>query len=96
VEQRRGVCQDFTHFTLACLRSLGLTARYVSGYLAAPDTGTRAHAWLALWLGDDSWIDLDPTFNRLGPLGHITLAVGRDYDDVALSAATSTTTAAAA
>jgi transglutaminase-like putative cysteine protease len=85
LERRRGVCQDFAHLALACLRSHGLPARYVSGYIAKPGSHrtARSHAWLALWLGDDSWLELDPTLGRIGPLGHITLAWGRDYDDVA-------------
>jgi transglutaminase-like putative cysteine protease len=85
LQRRRGVCQDFAHLALACLRSHGLPARYVSGYLAKPGghAATRSHAWLALWLGGDSWLELDPTLGRVGPLGHITLAWGRDYEDVA-------------
>lgn len=89
VERRRGVCQDFAHFTLACLRSVGLSARYVSGYLAhASDAASnksaaRSHAWVELWLGGDRWLGVDPTLGRIGPLAHVTLARGCDYDDVA-------------
>jgi len=87
---RRGVCQDFAHFQLSCLRSLGIPARYVSGYLStrpAPGqarlTGADAsHAWVSVFCGDDGWIDLDPTNNQYPGDRHIVLAWGRDYDDV--------------
>ena len=87
---RRGVCQDFAHLMIGCLRSLGLAARYVSGYLRTiPPPGRprlvgadASHAWLAAWTGGD-WLDLDPTNDCLPGLDHIVLAWGRDYDDVA-------------
>ncbi len=88
--ERRGVCQDFAHLQIACLRSLGLPARYVSGYLLTrPPPGKEklvgsdaSHAWLAVWCPGHGWVDLDPT-NNLIPAGeHITLAWGRDYGDV--------------
>lgn len=90
LQNRRGVCQDFAHLMIGCLRSIGLAARYVSGYLRTlPPPGKprlvgadASHAWLAAWIGD-SWLDLDPTNNCLPGLDHITLAWGRDYDDVA-------------
>ncbi len=90
LENRRGVCQDFAHLMIGCLRSIGLAARYVSGYLRTlPPPGKprlvgadASHAWLAAWIGD-AWLDLDPTNNCLPSLDHITLAWGRDYDDVA-------------
>lgn len=87
---RRGVCQDFSHLTIACLRALGLAARYVSGYLLTePPPGQprligadASHAWVALWCPGLGWIDVDPT-NAMQPgAGHITLAWGRDYADV--------------
>lgn len=87
---RRGVCQDFAHLGLACLRSLGLAARYVSGYLETlPPPGQprltgadASHAWLAVYVPDLGWTDFDPT-NDLIPAGrHVTVAWGRDYDDV--------------
>ncbi|MCS7024223.1 MAG: transglutaminase family protein [Bryobacteraceae bacterium] len=82
---RRGVCQDFAHVMIAMLRSLGLAARYVSGYLrsGAQYTGAEAsHAWVSLFVPSSGWIDLDPT-NRVIPTdGHLTLAWGRDYQDV--------------
>lgn len=87
---RRGVCQDFAHFQLACLRSLGLAARYVSGYLSTvPPPGTprlvgadATHAWVSLFCGDAGWVDLDPTNNQVPGERHVLLAWGRDYDDV--------------
>lgn len=87
---RRGVCQDFAHVALACLRRLGLPARYVSGYLRtrrAEDTdGLRgadaSHAWIALFCPGHGWIDLDPTNDLLPDLEHVTVAWGRDYTDV--------------
>lgn len=89
-KNRRGVCQDFVHFQLACLRSYGLPARYVSGYLetdAPPGQpklrGTDAsHAWVGFFCPGIGWIDLDPTNNCLPSLRHITIAWGRDYGDV--------------
>jgi transglutaminase-like putative cysteine protease len=88
--QRRGVCQDFAHLQIACLRAMGLPARYVSGYLeTVPPPGRpklvgadASHAWLQLWCGDTGWIDLDPTNNLLPTERHITLAWGRDFADV--------------
>jgi transglutaminase-like putative cysteine protease len=96
--QREGVCQDFAHLLIGALRSAGLAARYVSGYLltAAPDDGAlgapwlgadASHAWVALWcpLADGSasaWLELDPTNNVRPAAGHVRLAVGRDYGDV--------------
>ena len=89
-QKRRGVCQDFAHVEIACLRSLGLAARYVSGYLQTnPAPGqTRlvgadaSHAWVALYCPGDGWIDADPTNNNLPAFQHLTLAWGRDYGDV--------------
>jgi transglutaminase-like putative cysteine protease len=89
-EHRRGVCQDFAHFQIACLRSLGLAARYVSGYLCSsapagrdPLVGADAtHAWLSVFCPEHGWIDVDPTNNQLPSDSHIVLAWGRDYDDV--------------
>jgi transglutaminase-like putative cysteine protease len=89
-EKRWGVCQDFAHLQIGCLRSLGLAARYVSGYLRTtppPDRprliGTDAsHAWLAVYCGEAGWIDVDPTNNVLVSSDHITVGWGRDYYDV--------------
>jgi transglutaminase-like putative cysteine protease len=88
---RKGVCQDFSHLAISCLRSLGLAARYVSGYLETtppPDKpkmvgADASHAWIPLFIPDRGWIDLDPTNNILPGEAHITLAWGRDYSDVA-------------
>lgn len=89
---RRGVCQDFAHLEIACLRSLGVPARYVSGYLLThPPEGKErlvgadaSHAWLAVWCPDHGWVDLDPTNNLVVSEEHITVAWGRDYSDVSL------------
>jgi transglutaminase-like putative cysteine protease len=87
---RRGVCQDFAHLQVGCLRSLGLPARYVSGYLVThPVPGQprlvgadASHAWLSVWCPRLGWVDLDPTNGVLPSLRHVTLAWGRDYGDV--------------
>jgi transglutaminase-like putative cysteine protease len=86
----RGVCQDFAHVQIACLRALGLPARYVSGYLVTrPPPGKprlvgadASHAWLAAWTGEHGWIPLDPTNDVVPGEQHITVAWGRDYSDV--------------
>jgi transglutaminase-like putative cysteine protease len=88
--QRRGVCQDFAHLQIACLRSLGLAARYVSGYLRTdPLPGKTAligadatHAWLSVFCPGLGWVDVDPTNNQIPGDAYILLAWGRDYDDV--------------
>lgn len=87
---RRGVCQDFAHLEIGCLRSLGLSAQYVSGYLlTAPPPGQprlvgadASHAWLSVYCPGCGWIDVDPTNNKIPSTEHITLAWGRDYGDV--------------
>ena len=88
---RRGVCQDFAHLMIACLRSLGLAARYVSGYLCTrPPAGKprlvgmdASHAWVSVFVPPGMWVDLDPTNNQPSAETHITTAWGRDYHDVA-------------
>jgi transglutaminase-like putative cysteine protease len=83
---RRGVCQDFAHVMIGCLRSLGLSARYVSGYLRTDDDGIGAqasHAWLSVFCPGFGWLDLDPTNDVLPSTRHVTLGWGRDYSDVA-------------
>jgi len=87
---RAGVCQDFAHLEIALLRELGLAARYVSGYLRTiPPPGQprrvgadASHAWLSVYCGSAGWIDFDPTNNLLVGPDHVTVAWGRDYDDV--------------
>lgn len=89
--QRSGVCQDFAHVFIAACRSLGLAARYVSGYLLTrPPEGVpklvgadASHAWAELWCPEQGWLALDPTNAVPAGLDHVTLAWGRDYDDVA-------------
>ena len=84
-EHKRGVCQDFAHVMIACLRSAGLAARYVSGYLVpAPGVvGAQAsHAWVSVYEPGAGWIDFDPTNDVTPSTGHVTLAWGRDYSDV--------------
>lgn len=87
---RKGVCQDFAHLAISGLRSLGLAARYVSGYLETlPPPGKpklvgadASHAWLSIFVPGSGWVDLDPTNNLIPGERHITLAWGRDYGDV--------------
>ena len=91
VERRSGVCQDFAHLLLACLRGHGLAARYVSGYLATePPPGhdrvvgaDASHAWVEVWLGGTTWRAVDPTNDVRVTDRHVTVARGRDYGDVA-------------
>jgi transglutaminase-like putative cysteine protease len=88
--KRRGVCQDFAHIQIACLRSLNLAARYVSGYLRTyPPPGKprlvgadASHAWVSAYCPGAGWLDMDPTNNLVPSDGHVTLAWGRDYGDV--------------
>ncbi len=90
MQRREGVCQDFARVAIACLRSQGLAARYVSGYLATePPPGRErvigadaSHAWAAVWLPGGHWLPFDPTNDKLVDERHVTLAWGRDYDDV--------------
>jgi transglutaminase-like putative cysteine protease len=88
--KRRGVCQDYAHLAIACLRSLGLAARYVSGYLETlPLPGQEklkgaddSHAWFSVFLPEAGWMDFDPTNNQIPQNQHITTAWGRDFGDV--------------
>jgi transglutaminase-like putative cysteine protease len=85
LQGRRGVCQDFAHVMIGALRSLGLAARYVSGYLrsGAEFQGAEAsHAWVAVFVPGYGWLNLDPTNDVIPSDGHVTLAWGRDYGDV--------------
>lgn len=89
-KKRRGVCQDFAHVQIACLRSIRLAARYVSGYLRTfpPPGKTRligadaSHAWLSVYSKGAGWLDVDPTNNVAPTDGHVTVAWGRDFGDV--------------
>ena len=89
---RSGVCQDFAQVMIGCLRSIGLAARYVSGYLCTdPPPGEprllgadASHAWAGVWCPESGWIDLDPTNDMLADTRHVTLAIARDYSDVPL------------
>jgi transglutaminase-like putative cysteine protease len=90
LRSRRGVCQDFAHLQVACLRSLGLPARYVSGYIRTyPPPGKprligadASHAWTSVYCPGVGWLDVDPTNNLIPSESHVTLAWGRDYGDV--------------
>ena len=89
-DKRAGVCQDFAHLTLACLRTHGLAVRYVSGYLATtPPPGKErmvgadaTHAWAAVWIPDGGWLAVDPTNDQWVDDRYVTVAWGRDYADV--------------
>lgn len=90
LRERRGVCQDFTHLEIACLRSLGLAARYISGYiLTMPPPGQprlvgadASHAWVSVYCPELGWVDLDPTNDLLVDTQHVTVAWGRDFSDI--------------
>ncbi|MGZ8191270.1 MAG: transglutaminase family protein [Methylococcaceae bacterium] len=87
---RRGVCQDFAHLAIGCLRSYGIAARYISGYVeTVPEPGQQrligadaSHAWFSVYIPGTGWLDFDPTNNKLPLDQHITLAWGRDFADV--------------
>jgi transglutaminase-like putative cysteine protease len=89
-KKRRGVCQDFAHLQISCLRSIGLAARYVSGYLRTYQPAGKprligadaSHAWVSAYCPGTGWMDVDPTNNLVPSDGHVTLAWGRDYGDV--------------
>jgi transglutaminase-like putative cysteine protease len=91
LRHRKGVCQDFAHLAIACLRMQGLAARYVSGYLETiPPKGKErlvgadaSHAWFSVYVPHQGWIDFDPTNAQIPAEQHITAAWGRDYADVA-------------
>jgi transglutaminase-like putative cysteine protease len=90
LEHRRGVCQDFAHLAIGCIRSYGLAARYVSGYIETlPPPGKEklvgsdaSHAWISVYVPDAGWMDFDPTNNQIPSDQHITVAWGRGYGDV--------------
>jgi transglutaminase-like putative cysteine protease len=91
LRERRGVCQDFAHLAVGTLRTLGLAARYVSGYIETdPPPGEpktigadASHAWCSVWVPDHGWLDFDPTNGVVAPSRHVTIGWGRDYADVA-------------
>lgn len=91
MKERKGVCQDFAHLAISCLRSIGLPARYVSGYIETLSPvgvekliGTDAsHAWFSVFFPDMGWTDFDPTNNCIVSDQHITIGWGRDYADIA-------------
>jgi transglutaminase-like putative cysteine protease len=90
MKQRKGVCQDFAHLAIACIRSIGLPARYVSGYIetVAPEGKEKlvgvdaSHAWFAVYIPGAGWLDFDPTNNIIPSEQHITIGWGRDYTDI--------------
>ena len=90
LKHRRGVCQDFAHLAIGCIRSMGLAARYVSGYIETmPPEGQErlvgadaSHAWFSVYVPKMGWIDFDPTNNQMPFDKHIVVAIGRDYQDV--------------
>jgi transglutaminase-like putative cysteine protease len=87
---KKGVCQDFAQVAIACIRSVGLPARYISGYINTYSPNGKeklagadaSHAWLSMYIPDFGWIDFDPTNNQIAENQHIVLAWGRDYYDV--------------
>ena len=90
MQERKGVCQDFAHLGIACLRALGLPARYVSGYIeTVPPPGQEkmtgvdaSHAWFSAFTPGAGWIDFDPTNNMLAGERHLVIGWGRDYTDI--------------
>ncbi len=90
LEHKRGVCQDFAHLQIGCLRSMGIPAKYVSGYIETlPAAGEKklvgadaTHAWIAYFSPDEGWVEYDPTNNSAANIQHIVTAYGRDYVDV--------------
>ena len=90
MKERKGVCQDFAHLAIACLRSMGLPAKYISGYIETlPPPGVEklvgvdaSHAWFSVYMPNSGWVDFDPTNNLLPADQHITIGWGRDYADI--------------
>jgi transglutaminase-like putative cysteine protease len=90
LSQKQGVCQDFAHLQIACLRAMGFPAKYVSGYLETlPAPGQEklvgadaTHAWISVYTPDEGWVEFDPTNNCLAGELHVVTAFGRDYFDV--------------
>jgi len=90
LKERKGVCQDFSHLAIACLRSVGIPAKYVSGYIETiPPKGKpklegsdASHAWISVYIPDMGWCEFDPTNNMIPQQRHIVTAYGRDFADV--------------
>lgn len=90
LKERKGVCQDFSHLAIACIRSVGLPARYVSGYIEtlAPKGAIKlegsdaSHAWISVYVPEMGWCEFDPTNNMIPQQRHIVTAYGRDFADV--------------
>ena len=90
LSDKRGVCQDYAHLMIACLRARGLAARYVSGYLRTTSStdepklvgADASHAWVSVFCPPVGWVDFDPTNGHLPVNQHVTVAWGRDYADV--------------
>lgn len=90
IREKKGVCQDFAQIAIACVRSVGLPARYVSGYIETlPPPGKEklvgadaSHAWFSVYIPSFGWVDFDPTNNQIPKNQHIIVAYGRDYYDV--------------
>ncbi|UAY51305.1 transglutaminase family protein [Ferruginibacter albus] len=90
-KERKGVCQDFAHLAIACVRAMGLPARYISGYIEtiAPEGEEKligvdaSHAWFSVFIPGTGWVDFDPTNNQLPSMQHVTVGWGRDYFDIA-------------
>ena len=90
LEHKRGVCQDFAHLQVGCLRSVGIPAKYVSGYIETlPAPGKQklvgadaTHAWIAYFSPNEGWVEFDPTNDKQANSQHIVTALGRDYYDV--------------
>lgn len=88
---RKGVCQDFAHLAITCMRSLGLPARYISGYIETIKKPGKekligadaSHAWFSVYIPTVGWVDFDPTNNQIPSSQHITIGWGRDYADIA-------------
>jgi len=90
MKERKGVCQDFAHLAIACIRSKGLPVRYISGYIeTSPPPGEEklfgvdaSHAWFSIYLPNQGWFDFDPTNNTIPGHQHLTIGWGRDYADI--------------
>jgi transglutaminase-like putative cysteine protease len=82
LRQAKGVCQDFAHLMIAVLRSFGIPARYVSGYIHRPNKESQSHAWCEAWIAGAGWVGIDPTNDQLVDDRFVKVAIGRDFTDV--------------